>query len=115
MSSPSDHKRQTDIPALGETDLDDPDSLAETSNDKNILDEEGRTYQDDLDYKDTDVDPIINEETDSPAEVLRIPEEEFKNELDKYADDDIGTGDDDMRETIEDRDEDDDNSASAPQ
>jgi hypothetical protein len=47
--------------------------------------------------------------------VLRIPEEEFKNELDKYADDDIGTGDDDMRETIEDRDEDDDNSASAPQ
>ena len=71
-----------------------------------------RTYQDDFDNNEIDTDPIIDEETDSTANELGIPENEFKDELDKYADDDTGTGDDDMREAIEDRDEDDDNGAS---
>jgi hypothetical protein len=103
--------RQTDIPAIGETDLDDNDAHAELTADT----ESNKLYQDDLDYKDSDTDPVIDELTDSPAEELGIPEDEFRNELDKYVDTDIGTGDDDMRETIEDRDEDDDNSASNTQ
>ena len=84
-----------------------------TSNDETNPNSQ-RTYQDDFDNNDTDTDtdPIIDEETGSPAEELGIPEKEFKDELDKYADDDSGTGDDDMREAIEDRDENDDNGAS---
>jgi hypothetical protein len=71
-----------------------------------------RTYQDDLDYKDESVDPFINETTEDPADLLQIPSSEFKDELDKTVIDDLGNGDDDMRETIEDRDEGDDNAAS---
>jgi hypothetical protein len=109
-----DDTRQDQMPALGETDLDDEDSLkdADTSNGASS---EGAIYQDDLDYKDSAVDPIINEETDDPADELGIPEDEYRDELNKYVDDDTGTGDDDMRETIEDRDEDDDNAASNSQ
>lgn len=90
--------RQIDLPAEGETDLDDTANASHQP-------EEPRIYQDDLDYKDSDTDPITEELTDNPAEVFGIPEAEFKQELDKYA----GDGepeDDDMREAIEDMDED---------
>jgi hypothetical protein len=116
MSNEINDSRQTNIPAVGETDLDDKDAINEaTSDNTESTIDSSATYQDDLDYKDSNVDPIINEETTSPAEELQIPETEFRDELNKYVDDDTGTGDDDMRETIEDRDEGDDNAASATQ
>ena len=63
-------------------------------------------YQDDLDTSDDAVDPIMNEETDDPIETLQVPPEEFKKELDAIALDDPELTSEDMRETIEDRDED---------
>lgn len=96
-----------------------PDGLADPAtssadiNDVENIDEQTRTYQDDLDTGDEDADPFSNESTEDPAtDLLQIPSDEYKDELDKTATDDIGRGDDDMRETIEDRDEDDDNAAS---
>ncbi len=65
-----------------------------------------RPYQDDLDTEDSITDPVIDEETDNPFEILQVPVEEFGAELDNIALDDLGQGNDDMRETIEDRDED---------
>lgn len=102
----NDDLRQNQIPAVGETDRD------EASEDQNPDPQQKPPYQDDLDYRDSDTDPIINEENDNPAEQLGIPEEEFRDELNKYDVSDIGEEDDDMRETIEDRGEDDDNAAS---
>jgi hypothetical protein len=67
-----------------------------------------QNYQDDLDTGFDDTDPIIDEETDDPTEELGVPPAEFRDELDKYDIDDTGHGDDDMRETIEDYDDDDD-------
>jgi hypothetical protein len=74
-----------------------------------------RTYQDDFDSKDDDVDPIANEATEDPAELLQIPSSEFKKELDGVAIDESAEGMEDMRETIEDRDEDDGSPASVSQ
>jgi hypothetical protein len=94
---------------------DGPADPAATSGDINDVEEVNpstRTYQDDLDYTDESVDPFINETTEDPASLLQIPSSEFGDELDKTVIDDLGNGDDDMRETIEDRDEDDDNAAS---
>jgi hypothetical protein len=94
---------------------DGPADPAATSSDINDPIEGGPstgTYQDDLDYEDESVDPFINETTEDPASLLQIPSSEFKDELDKIVIDDLGKGNDDMRETIEDRDEDDDNAAS---
>lgn len=68
------------------------------------------TYQDDLDTEKPD--EFMNEAGESPAEELGIPEAEMKRELDNIALDDLEHDNDDMRETIEDRDEDDDNGAS---
>lgn len=62
-------------------------------------------YQDDLDNNPSDTDPIINEESDTPADMFGIPEDEYKDELDKLEIDD-GLDDDDARENIEDLDED---------
>ncbi|HEU5121680.1 MAG TPA: hypothetical protein VFT59_02450 [Candidatus Saccharimonadales bacterium] len=65
-------------------------------------------YQDDLDT-DADIrDPIMDEETDDPTKELGIPPEEFKDELDKRDLDDPTRDNEDMREAIEDADEDDD-------
>jgi hypothetical protein len=69
-----------------------------------------QNYQDDLDVDKPDV--FMNEQGLSPAEELGIPEARYKEELDGLALDDLERGHEDMRETIEDRDEDDDNSAS---
>ena len=63
-------------------------------------------YQDDIDTNDTVADPIMNEETDDPTESLQVPANEFKEEMDAIALDDLERGNDDMRQTIEDRDED---------
>jgi len=69
-------------------------------------DYEVQNYQDDLTTDDNKADPIIDEETDDPVEELGVNRNEFKNELDKYDFDEAGHGDDDMREEIEDRDQD---------
>ena len=68
----------------------------------------GRLYEEDLDERDADIDPLMHELNDDPTEELQVPPSEFKNEMDKIAIDDLGRGDDDMREMIEDRDEGDD-------
>lgn len=65
-----------------------------------------QNYQDDLTTDDNKADPIIDEETDDPTEELGVNRNEFKKELDKYDFDEAGHGDDDMREEIEDRDQD---------
>lgn len=103
--------REINLPALGETDLDDPNTSSDRETDNS---EQPRTYQDDLDYEDTATDPIAEELTDSPAEELGIPEDEYRDELNKYADDGTEVIDDDMREDLEDREENDDNPASNP-
>lgn len=102
----------------------DPDAVANPngSDGSYLPDEDGsvedgqRTYQDNVNNGDNDSDPIIDEETEDPSEELQIPIDEFKEELDKT---DLGDhsehGSEDMRETIEDREEDDDNAASASQ
>jgi hypothetical protein len=64
------------------------------------------TYQDDFDTDDDATDPIIDEETDDPLEILHVPAEEFKEGIDSIALDDLERGHEDMRETIEDQDED---------
>lgn len=74
---------------------------------KNIPDDDLtlQNYQDDLDTSGAIQDPIIDEETDDPTEVLGVNPNEFKKELDKYDFDEVGKGDDDMREAIEDLDD----------
>lgn len=74
--------------------------------------EEDRTYQDDLDYHDEQTDPIIDEVTDDPSDGFQIPRDEFKKEMDNIELDDLERDNEDMRETIEDQDENDGNSAS---
>ena len=71
-----------------------------------------RSYQDELD--DDRPDPFANEAADDPAGELGIPEDEFKDELDKETgdeDEDQNADDvdieDDQRESVEDQDEDD--------
>lgn len=64
-------------------------------------------YQDDLDNGDDTVDPIMQEQNDDPIETFGIPPEEFRDELDDLdIDDDTDSNKDDIRETIEDRDQD---------
>lgn len=105
-----DDTRQTGLPALGETDLDEPTAEdAALGADSRFA---PRIYQDDLDYHDNDTDPIIEEETDNPAKELGIPEDEYGQELAKYSGDGDEPEDDDMREAIEDLDENDDSPAS---
>lgn len=65
-----------------------------------------QNYQDDLDTSSHIHDPIMDEETDDPTEELGVDKKEFKNELDKYDNDEAGHDDDDRREFIEDLDED---------
>lgn len=107
-----DESRQARLPAEGETDLDETGALPDDTTPPAPT---NRIYQDDLDYTDEDTDPIIEEETDNPADDLGIPEDEYRDELNKYADDGTEVIDDDMREALEDRDEQDDNAASAEQ
>jgi hypothetical protein len=64
-------------------------------------------YQDDLDTDVDSTDPVMEEETDDPTKELGVPPDIYKDELDKLDfGDDSGDGDDDMRERIEDEDED---------
>lgn len=62
-------------------------------------------YQDDLDTRDDAIDPIMDELSDDPTQILQIPPEEFKNEMDKIDLDSTEQSTEDMREAIEDRDE----------
>ncbi len=86
-----------------------------TTKDKNI-----HPFQDDLNTDDNSVDPIMVEENDDPVEILGVPANELRDELNQYVD--SGTSDqattdveggyahgtaDDRREMIEDMDEDD--------
>ncbi len=76
---------------------------------KNIPDDDLQlqNYQDDLDTSSSIHDPIIDEETDDPTEILGVDPKEFKKELDNY---DFGNGagnsSDDRREQLEDMDQD---------
>ena len=72
---------------------------------------ESELYQDDLDSDNDDVDPFMDEATDDPTEELGVPPEEFKEELDKIALDDLEHDHEDSREALEDADEADDSSA----
>lgn len=72
-----------------------------------------QNYQDDLDTDGDIRDPIIDEETDDPTEELGVSPSEFKKELDKYDFDEAGHGDDDMREEIEDLDQENEEDTSA--
>ncbi|MDB5176608.1 MAG: hypothetical protein JWN75_276 [Candidatus Saccharibacteria bacterium] len=74
-----------------------------------------QSYQDDLNTDDNAVDPIMDEETDDPVKGFRVPADEFKNELDKLAVDDLNVDAidpdetdlrDDQLNNIEDEDED---------
>jgi hypothetical protein len=74
-----------------------------------ILDDQDdlTNYQDDLTTDDTAVDPIMHEENDDPTEILQVPPEEYKKEMDGLdIDDDQAEGNEDMREQVEDLDED---------
>jgi hypothetical protein len=42
-----------------------------------------RSYQDDLDMKDDDVDPIMDEGTDDPTRDFGIPPDDMRDELEK--------------------------------
>ena len=81
-------------------------------NDDNQVYEPQNSYQDDIDSADDQVDPIIDEETDDPTEGFGVPAASFKDELDRMEghspdapNDEYDS--DDMREHIEDLDEDD--------
>lgn len=121
IQDPNDINR---ISAQRTDDLDeapDPDAVADPAASSDDINDEittppsTRTYQDDLDTKFSDTDPFTDEATEDPTEELQIPPDEYKEEMDDIALDDLERGHEDMRETIEDRDEADDNSASAPQ
>ena len=65
-----------------------------------------RNYQDATDTGDNDTDPIIDEETDDPTEILGVSREEYKKEMDGLdIDDDTAEGNEDARERIEDADQ----------
>ena len=65
-----------------------------------------RNYQDTTDTGDDDTDPIIDEETDDPTEILGVSREEYKKEMDGLdIDDDTAEGNEDARERIEDADQ----------
>lgn len=65
-----------------------------------------QNYQDDLDTSSSIHDSVIHEETDDPTKELGVNPKEFKKELDKYAFDGLGRGDDDRREQLQDLDQD---------
>ena len=64
-----------------------------------------QNYQDDLDTSSSISDPIMDEGSDDPTEILGVSPKEFKNELDKYDFDKTNDGDDDRREQLEDLDQ----------
>lgn len=76
-------------------------------NPKHIPDDDLRlqNYQDDLDTASHIHDPMSYERDDDPTKELGVSPHHFKAELDKYDFDEAGHGDDDMREQIEDWDE----------
>jgi hypothetical protein len=63
-------------------------------------------YQDDFDTKFNDVDPVMAELGDDPTKELGISPREFRDELNKQDVDNNDNDNDDMREAIEDADED---------
>lgn len=77
------------------------------------INDDEAVYQDDLNYANDAVDSFSDEATDDPTEELRVPPEEFKEEMDKLALDDREDDNEDLRETLEDRDEADDSPASS--
>jgi len=62
-------------------------------------------YQDDLDTSEDAVDEATHDETDDPTEELGVPADELADELAMRAIDEREQTDDDMRESIEDADE----------
>ena len=67
-----------------------------------------KSFQDDLATDDNVTDPVMDETGDDPTKELGVPVDEFKDELDKQDfGDHLNEGDDDRREDLEDREEDD--------
>lgn len=64
-----------------------------------------RNYQDDLDTDGNKIDRVTHEQTDSLADRAGIPQHELDREMKKLKFDEMGRGDDDMREYLEDADE----------
>lgn len=64
-----------------------------------------RLYEDELDTDSDATDPVTAEETDDPTRVLGVPPDELDEELDKLDTDGDSYDDEDMREYIEDQDE----------
>lgn len=63
-----------------------------------------KSYQDDLDTEGTD--PAMEDLTENPADELQIPQEEFAEEIEKLnIEGDPESGGEDVREDIEDRDQ----------
>ncbi|MDN5275422.1 MAG: hypothetical protein JWN33_71 [Candidatus Saccharibacteria bacterium] len=73
-------------------------------------DDEIRSYQEELSTDESAVDEVTHAQTDDPTQDLGVSPRKFKEELDNYAFDDSGHGenekaDDDMLETLEDLDD----------
>lgn len=63
-------------------------------------------YQDDFDASDDAIDPIIDEETDDPTQILGVSPVEYKNEMDQLDIEDDAAGDKEgARERMEDLDD----------
>lgn len=63
-----------------------------------------KSYQDDLDTEGAD--PAMEDLTENPADELQIPQEEFAEEIEKLnIEGDPESGGEDVREDIEDRDQ----------
>ena len=99
--------------------MDDDDLDLQTTNDERRAYERAEkreyrvtSYQDDVDTDPEKSDPLMNELNDDPVDLLGVPAEELRSELDKrdtdIVDGDNPDGSDDNREAIEDMDDDDD-------
>lgn len=84
---------------------DDPIMNNDASSDSTKRDYEVQSYQDELTTDPNKTDPIMSEENDDPVQTLGVPANELRDELDKRVLGDPHTTDD-MREEIEDLDED---------
>lgn len=87
------------------TAINDDTVQSDSSTEALTLDYEVQSYQDELDIDPSKTDPVMSEENDDPVAMLGVPAGELASELDKRDLDDPHTTDD-MREQIEDLDQD---------
>ncbi len=58
-------------------------------------------YQDDFDTDENTVDRATHDETDDPTKMFGVPRDEYRSELDGLASDELATGDNDIRGSVE--------------